>query len=213
MSHVSSLPPPPPPAPFGGSPPPFVLHPNPFASAYQVRPSARWYFIVIVIGFAISVIGPVVIVTSAIKFVDKIDDFQRVDVPGTGTVLLEAGSYTVYAEGSGTGRVTIRQPNEQLVELRPYSGEISYDVSNHDGRALFSFRAGVTGRYFIATTGPAGAVIAIGPGLGSGLVAGILAGIGLILAGIAFAVVGSIVVGAKRRRSRRAQFTSPPPRS
>ena len=110
MSHVSSLPPPPPPAPFGGSPPPFVLHPNPLASPYQVRPRARWYFIVIAIGFVIAVIGPVVIVTSAIKFVDKIDDFQRVNVPGTDTVLLEAGSYTVYAARSAGVRVEPSSP-------------------------------------------------------------------------------------------------------
>jgi len=208
MSHVSTLPPPPPPSagPFGPPPPNFGLSPNPFAPSREIRPRGSWYFIVVAVGLALAIIGVVVIAMSAIGFADKIDDFRRVDVPGTATVVLDAGSYTVYAEGVGTANVTIRQQNEQMVELRPYSSDITYDMSDHHGHAVFSFRAPVTGSYFVSTTGPPGAIVAIGPGLGSGLIAGILGGIGLILGGMAFAIVGSIIVGVKRGRSRRSQF-------
>ena len=199
MCHVSSLPPPSSAAPFGAPPPNFGLSPNPFAPGREIRPKGSWYAIVIAIGVAIAILGVVVIVRSAIGFADKIDDFRRVEVPGTATIALEAGSYTVYAEGIGGADVTIRQPNERIVELRRYSSEITYDVGSHHGRGAFSFRAPVAGRYFVSTTGQPGAIVAIGPGLGSGLVAGILGGIGLIVAGIAFAIVGSIVVAVRRR--------------
>lgn len=208
MRHVSSLPPPPPPpaAPFGATPPPFGVAPSPFGPSHEIRPRASWYFIVLGIGFVAAVLGVVLIVSTAIGFANKIDDFHRIDVPGTQTIVLDAGAYTVYLEGAGGADITIRKANEQLVPLRPYSSEVSYEVSGHDGRAAFSFRADEAGQYRVTATGASGAVVAIGPGLGSGLVGGILGGVGLILGGIAFAVIGSIIVGVKRGKSRRSRI-------
>ena len=100
-----------------------------------------WYWIAVGVGVVAGLVGVVLIVTSVIGLNDKVDDFQRVDVPATETVYLDEGSYTVYAEDvflgdsdwSFTGDVEIRDATERLVDLRPYRSRTTYDVSDREG--------------------------------------------------------------------------------
>lgn len=162
-------------------------------------------------------VGIVLIVRTAVSFVDKIDDFQRVSVPGTETVHLDEGSYTVYAESgfrgetdswSFNGSVEIRDPQERLVELRRYGSRTTYDFDDREGLALWSFRADETGDYRVTTTGNPGALVAVGPGLGAGIVGGVLGGIGLIVAGGLFALITIIVTAVRRGSARRRQLAT-----
>jgi hypothetical protein len=163
------------------------------------------------------VVGIVLVVRSAMMFIDKIDEFQRVGVPGTSSIQLEEGSYTVYAENdllgetstwSFDGSVEIRDSRERLVELRRYGSQTTYDVSNREGLALWSFRADAAGTYRVTTAGRPGTIVAIGPGIGAGLVGGVIGGILLIVAGGLFALITIIVTAVRRGRARRRQMAA-----
>ena len=162
-------------------------------------------------------LGVVLIVRAAVSFVDKIEDFQRVEVPGTEAIRLDAGSYTIYAEGgffgdsdtwSFEGSVEIRGPDERLVELRRYGSRTTYDVSDHEGFAVWTFRVDETGTYRVTTSGNPGTAVAIGPGLGAGLVGGVVGGILLIIAGGLFALITIIVTAVRRGNARRRHIVA-----
>lgn len=162
-------------------------------------------------------VGIVLIVRSAVTWVDKIDDFERVSVPGTETIHLDEGSYTVYAENgffgdtdtwSFNGSVEIRDSHERLVELRRYDTRTTYDINDREGLALWSFHADETGNYRVTTSGSPGTLVAIGPGLGAGLIGGVLGGIGLIVVGGLFALITIIVTAVRRGNARRRQFAA-----
>jgi hypothetical protein len=165
-------------------------------------------------------LGIVLIVRAALAFVDKIEDFQRVEVPGTETIHLDEGSYTVYAEGAFVGdtdtwtfggSVEIRDSRERLVELRRYGSRTTYDTSGYEGFAMWSFRAEETGDYRVTTSGSPGTVVAIGPGLGAGLVGGVVGGILLIVAGGLFGLITIIVTAVRRGSAKRRQLAAPVP--
>ena len=168
-------------------------------------------------GLVCVLVGIVLIVRSAVRFVDKIDDFQRVDVPGTETIHLDEGSYTVYAENgffgetstwSFNGAIEIRDSGERLVELRRYGSRTTYDISNREGFALWSFHADETGNYRVTTDGGPGTIVAIGPGIGAGLFGGVVGGILLIVAGGLFALITIIVTAVRRGNARRRQLAA-----
>lgn len=178
----------------------------PIGPRAKLRPRGRWYLVFVAIGVVGLIVGGGVIVRSVVTFADRIDGFHRVGVPGTETITLDEGSYTVYFETSGGSStfgadVAISAPNEQVVELQSYSSTVTYDVPGHNGRAVWSFRADAAGDYTVTADGRFG-VVAVGPGLGRGLVSGILVGIGLILVTAVAAIVGIIVVAVRRGRSR-----------
>ena len=135
--------------------------PQPFPPGSEIRPGTGWYWIAVGVGVVAGLVGVVLIVRSVIGFVDKVDDFQRVDVPATETVYLDEGSYTVYAEDvflgdsdwSFTGDVEIRDATERLVELRPYRSRTTYDVST-TARASRSGRSAPTSPATIASRPP-----------------------------------------------------------
>lgn len=159
-------------------------------------------------------VGIVLMVRSAIGFVDTIEDFERIEAPGTSSIDLEEGSYTVYAESDLFGRVAvtcgdlqIRGPGERMVELEPYSSSVTYTASGHHGFARCSFHADVTGTYRVITSTSSG-TIAIGPGLGAGLIGGLLVGILLMVVGGLFALITIIVTAVRRGKARRRQMAA-----
>lgn len=154
----------------------------------------------------------------------QVGSFQRVQVPGQGTVTFsKPGGYLVYFEGpgfaglshTGTVRVSIHSDaSGQQVSLSPLSGkQETYTIGGHSGQAVASFSITTPGQYVVNTgtsTDPAPADIALGPGIGStlaiaivGLVFGILALVGAVTLGIITAVLGS-------RRARRLRYAGPP---
>lgn len=198
--------------------------PPPAVPSEQVRPS-KWWFVaaglIAVVGIVLAVVWFVV---GMMRFFDTIDEFQRVEVPGTSDVVLDdPGGYSVYHEyrgasgDDGFGRfapepsVTITDPSGDEVPLEPYTSEVSYDGSGHEGVALSTFDAEEAGTYTVEAEGDAGTEVAIGPGIGSGLVATIVGGFVIGGAGVLVGGIMAIVVGVRRSQNRRSLMGPTPP--
>lgn len=190
--------------------PPVAPHP----ATEPLKPNGWWY--VVAAGLAIGgiVIAVVIGVRAAVTYSDRIDGFERVDVPGVDTVLLESGGHTIYHEYAGAGdefgfspsvSVSVAAPDGSAVELDDYTGSFTYGTTDHEGEALFTFDAEEPGDYTVRVEGESGSEIAVGRGLASGLFAGIagalVAGFGGVVAGIIIAIVVAVKrSGARTRR-------------
>lgn len=201
---------------------PGTYPPPPPASMGKVKPSGWWFALAGLIPVAGVVVAVVIFVVGLTAFVDRIEDFHRVEVPGSETITLREGSYSVYQEfggaadeGSGTygtASVAITGPTGEDVDLDSYDSRVTYTGSDEEGIAMASFRADTSGEYTVTAEGPESMTIAIGPGLGRGIVATIVGAFvvgGLsVLAGIVIAVV----VGIRRSQNRsRMRGPMPPP--
>ncbi|MBL1075858.1 hypothetical protein JK358_15790 [Nocardia sp. 2] len=182
--------------PPGGYPP---------AQQPRITPPA-WWFAVGALLIVVGVVGAIALAVSSFTGMsDKIDGFQRVAIPGSGTVQLESGSYTVYIEGpdGATGSVLITAPDGSEVTLEPYSSKVTYSFGGHDGEAEFSFQATQSGTYDVTTEGPSGSNIAIGEGLGGGIVGSVLGALALGLGGLFLGIIVLIVTAVKRSGSKK----------
>ena len=182
-------------------------------------PSRRGYAIaslIAVLGLMIGVSG---LVRGFGELSDRVDSFQRVEVPGNGRFeFAKAGDFTVYYETSGTGggevvtvslppvRVTlVPEPGGAPIPIQEYGGSFDYSVGGHYGTALATFRIDTPGTYVLtaeAEIPPGAAQLAIGKGLGGTLARTIIPGIFLGVALIAAAIV-AVVTAIRRRRARR----------
>lgn len=194
----------------------------PRANAEPIRPSAGWFGLAgLVAGIGI-VVAIVLWVRTVTGYLDKIDDFQRIDIPGEGTVTLEeTGGYTIYHEypgadddffGPDIASITVTAPDGSGVDLRDYSSTVTYSGSGHDGIALFSFTADEAGAYAVSVDGDGGE-LAVGRGLGGGIVGGIVGGLVVGFVGVVAGIVIAVVVGVQRGRNRRRRqvWGRPPP--
>ena len=174
-----------------------------------VSPAGYW------VGAVIVVLGLITAGTWAmgmLRMNDRIDDFQRVRIPGEQTVLIEqASDQVVYFEGlnvpvlSGVD-VSVTDPLGDDVTLRQYSANLIYDVPGapYSGQAILTFRAEMRGRYHISTSGastPFG-LVAIGPSIG-GNVAATIVGAGLLCLFVGGGGVALMIVTAIRRSRQR----------
>ena len=156
---------------------------------------------------------------------DRVETFQRVEVPGTSEVSFDkAGDFTLYFEAFGVSgdEGASAVPSMEIglepaqgdtpVTLERYSGTATYKLSGHEGRALATFHV-EPGTYLLTSTAdaePGSVQLAVGGGLGAGLVQLIVPGIILVIALIG-AVVLAIVTAIRRSRSRiRSQTAFPP---
>lgn len=208
----------PPPGPHGG-PLPAPGPPRPGEPA-RIRPGAGW-FVFGGILMAVAVIGSIgIMAVSAVNVFSKVDDFERVGVPGQGPVeITSTGSYTIYHEFRGADDVRspssvddleLVSPSGATVPLQRYDGTISYATGNREGVALRSFRAEETGTYQLSSESLTG-TLAVGEGLGSGLVAAVVFG---IVFGLAFFVAGLVIIivtAVRRGKSKRAMGPRLPP--
>jgi hypothetical protein len=198
------------------------MQPGSFAPPPPVIPSeeygpSKWWFLVAglvaVGGIAMAI---VIFVVGMMSFLDRVEGFERVAVPGTTEVELGTGGYSVYHEydgASNTGTrfvgvpaVTITSPTGQDVTLRPYRGNVTYSGSGHEGEGILTFDADQAGTYVVEVTGEPGSEVAIGRGIGRGLVGTIVgafaaAGIGIVAGGVI-----AIVVGVRRSQNRRSRM-------
>lgn len=182
-------------------------------------PSKRGYVIAAILAVLGLTFGGGGLLVGLNQVSDKVDGFQRIDVPGSGAVRFTApGEFTVYYEATGTtadGGVNVSLPPVQIlltggeggepVRLSEYEGSLNYDVGGHEGFAVATFRIDTPGTYVLAgdaTIAPGIAQLAVGHGLGGDLVQTILPGLVLFLAFLAAAIV-AIVTFVRRRRARR----------
>lgn len=161
--------------------------------------------------FVIAVAGGVLAGVSFFSLDRQVDSFQRVQVPGQGTVTFsQPGGYFLYFEGPGfnslssTGTVRVSITNDasgQPVSLGSLGdAHESYSFGGHSGQAVASFTITTPGRYVVTTgtpTSPAPADIALGPGLGSALATAI---VGLVFGILALIAAVFLVIGTAVRR-------------
>src|SRR5688572_24740537 len=117
------------PGPYAGPQPPAS-----YGAEGPLKPSGWWYVFAGLLGVGGVVLAFVVGIGAASTYSDTIDDFQRVDVPGSDTVRLEAGDYTVYHEYFGADDefgsspnvdVSITGPDGDSVPLDGYTGSFT----------------------------------------------------------------------------------------
>jgi hypothetical protein len=198
--------------------------PPPVVPSEQVTPSKWWFLTAGLIAVAGIVLAVIWFVVGLMRFFDTIEDFQRVDVPGTSEIDIDdPGGYSVYHEYSGAsgddgfGRfvsdpsITITDPSGNDVPLDPYSSSVTYSGSGHEGVAVSTFDADEAGTYTVETQGDSGSEVAIGPGIGSGLVATIVGGFAIGGAGVLAGGIMAIVVGVRRSQNRRSLMGPVPP--
>jgi hypothetical protein len=181
-----------------------------------VGPSKAWFWLAGAIGLLGIALGTFLVVAAVVGYFDRIDDFQRVPVPGSGEVLLEDdGGYTVYFEApfipdADDPDVEVRiEPvgGGAPLRLRDYGSSVSYSQGDVDGTAMQSFRVEEPGTYEVTATGEPGRV-AIGRGLGSAIRPG-LVGAAVIVAAIIVAATLALLVGLRRISAKR-RFPPPP---
>ncbi|HMG40666.1 MAG TPA: hypothetical protein VK611_05025 [Acidimicrobiales bacterium] len=193
-------------------PGPYGAPPVAPSSTEPLKPNGWWYVVAATLGIGGIVLAVVIGVRTAQTYSDRIGDFQRVDVPGSGTVTLDSGNYSVYQEFDGANddfrfdpsvTVNLTAPDGSAVDLDSYSGTVTYaDGDGHEGEALFTFRAEESGDYRVSAEGDSESVIAVGPGIGGGLVAGIIGALLSGFVGVIAGVVVAIIVAVKRSGSK-----------
>jgi hypothetical protein len=182
-----------------------------------IRPSLRWFWLAGAIFLVGATVGVVLLAGAAVSFVGRVDDFQRVPVPGASVVTLNhAGGYTVYLEYPGADSLADQRSVDvtltplsggEPLPLVPYSSDVSYAFGAHEGVAFVSFHIDAPGQYRLTVQEGIGQVdeVAVGEGLGAGLGGAIVAGV--LVGGISTlaAATMAIVTGVRRSTARRAQ--------
>lgn len=116
----------------------------------------------------------------------RIDDFDRMSIPGTMTVQLDkATGRVMYYEGSNTIRlneltIAVTDPAGTPVDVSPYDGEMIYEtVDSTQGRAVATFDASEPGTYQIAVSGVDSGQLVVGESFSSRALPGVLAGLAI----------------------------------
>jgi hypothetical protein len=172
------------------------------------RPSTRGYWA----GGALVVVATLVAVawlaSGFLGFMDRVDGFHRVAVPGTTTLELAAGATEVVFVEAPRGlpvdaHVAVSGP-AGAVTLSPYPRDLRYDVPGHSdlvGGALAQFRADRSGRYTVRAGGaaPAGTVVAIGDHVDFDAGSNLVTALAVFVVG---AGLGGAVMARTARRAR-----------
>ncbi|MFB7722442.1 hypothetical protein [Nocardia sp. NPDC056100] len=148
---------------------------------------------------------------SVVRMNDQVNQFQRVAVPGSGDLRLEAGDYRIYFEyvGDGTAAdpsfdaaVRLTDPAARPVDLRAANGT-SYQMGSHNGQSEFTFHADEAGVYRLTAQGSPNVTVAVGGNLITSIMRTILVplalGFGGFIAGIAI-IVTVVIRGARSQR-------------
>jgi hypothetical protein len=159
------------------------------------------------------VAGIALIVAGVRSYIDKVEGFERVDVPGSAEVSLEDdGGYSIYYERPGLDSedplpsisVAVTGPDGSAVDLDRYSSDVSYSVSGFDGRGVFTFDADQPGAYRVRTDGSQGQV-AVGRGIGARFAGAVVAGVATLLLAPVLGAVVALMTFLRRSRAKRAQ--------
>ena len=117
---------------------------------------------------------------------DRIDDFDRVSIPGTMSVQLdEATGRVMYYEGTDTIRfnelsIAVTDPAGTPVDVSPYDGEMIYETGDlTQGRAVATFDVSEPGTYEIAVSGIDSGQLVVGESFSGRALPGVLAGLAI----------------------------------
>jgi hypothetical protein len=155
------------------------------------------------------------LVLGFVSLSSKVDAFQRVPLPGGGTVTLNhSGGYVVYYEGPGATsgqipsfnvRITPTAPPAAVADLRSYTATVTYTIGVHQGRAVLTLQVVHPGKFLVTASGAtavAGSDLAFGSSVAGGIVGTVLLSLGLIFLGIIVAIVLFIIRLTRTRRAR-----------
>jgi hypothetical protein len=182
-----------------------------------IRPSRLGYWLAAALA-ALAVACAILAVLSFLSLSRQVSSFQRVPVPGQGTVTFTGpGGYLIYFEGPGlasassTGLVRVAlqsQADGQQVPISPLrAASETYTMAGHSGRAVAAFTIVRPGTYELSAglpDGPAPADLAVGHGIGGGVaraVTGITIGVLALIASITAGVITGVRRGLSRRRA------------
>lgn len=203
------------------------------SSAGPIPPAKPKGRVALVLGTVLLVsgiaLGIVLAVTGVVNMADAVDDYQRVPVPGGGSVeLTETGTYHLYYERPPSlvgdsyfspSQLAITGPGGAQLPIVVGRTSSTYEFGDRSGRSIGTFRADVAGTYQIRTLqldGESGdfsfeptgqiAVTKDSPFRSVGLVlAGVFGGGAMVLTGIVLLIVG----GVRRSRSKQAAYVGP----
>ena len=175
-------------------------------------PSIAGYLLAVLLAVAGVLAGVALIVSGVRSYIDKVEGFERFPVPGSEEVRLdEEGGYSIYFERPGLDdqdalpvvSVSVTAPDGSTLDLDPYDSEVSYEVSGHDGRGVFTFRASEPGTYEIRADG-LGGELAVGRGIGARFAGAVVAGVATLLLAPVVGAVLALVTFLRRSRAKRA---------
>ena len=149
-------------------------------------PSTSRYWLAAVIAIVGLVVGVAFGVMSYRDSQDRIDDFDRVSIPGTMSVQLdEATGRVMYYEGTDTIRfnelsIAVTDPAGTPVDVSPYDGEMIYETGDlTQGRAVATFDVSEPGTYEIAVSGIDSGQLVVGESFSGRALPGVLAGLAI----------------------------------
>lgn len=170
--------------------------------------------------FAILLVAGLLALIGSVKsFSDATGSLSRASGPGVSTVTLDAGEQVVYAEypgancngvrrrrGRRTGcervamplfQLSVRGPDERLVDVGTYGSSLSYSSGGHTGRAFGTIDVPESGDYTVTLTGSP-ITVAIGDSIAGSIVRLVLS-ILVLLTGLVGLVATAITVLVRRR--------------
>ena len=218
-------PPQPPPPPAYGPPHYGGWAPAPAPVRNKLRPSAAWYWVAGAIGVLGAIAASIMVVSSVVVTVNRVEDFQRVAVPGSGVITLDdTGGYTVYYEEPGIGVGFVPPLRVEIIEvatgdqlsLRPYDADADYTFGGHEGVAVFTFSIDRPGNYEVVAGGGhfafedvAFGEVAIGRSIFRRLFVGVSGGVVVGLVAVLATVLIAVITGVHRNDDRRRQQWGP----
>ena len=152
-----------------------------------------------------------------VSITQTVEDFERVPIPGTRTLSLEAEKVILYVEGPGADeltppvRVTVSDARtETRVPIASYNGSLTYSFDT-TGSAVATVTPPRAQSYVVRTesTSASSYELAIGESIAGRIVSAIL---GAFAVGGILAIAGTgLIVATSIRRSRRKAAAAAPP--
>ncbi|MEU0540413.1 hypothetical protein ABZ319_11115 [Nocardia sp. NPDC005978] len=176
-----------------------------------VKPSL-WWIVPGIVAIIAGIVGAAVFGFSALfQALDEVDDYQRVQSPGSGEVSLTADTdYTIYLEYSGASEygpqgdvyVTLTDPSGDTVHLTDPKGTTTYQVNAVEGRAGFTFHTEQAGTYLLTGESSARITLAVTEGSPSAAFGTIGIALGIVAAGfvVGLAIIVTVVIMRGRNR-------------
>ncbi len=167
---------------------------------------------------ALSVVGAILWgVMGVIGISDTVEDFERVPIPGSRTLNLDAEKVVLYVEGPGVDEITpavsVRVTDagsEARIPVASYTNSLTYTFGE-TGTAVATVTPPHAGPYVVRTEGSSasGFELAIGESIAGRIVSAI---VGAFAVGGIMAIAGTgLIVATSIRRARRRTAAQEPP--
>lgn len=185
-----------------------------------LRPRATWYWVGGGVAAVAAAIAVFLFVRGLFGFIGQVDDFSRLEVPGSTVVHLEAGEWMLYHEGrTGFGSLNATDvdvstvPDESSIAVQSGDLSMTYDDGTRSGVSFARFDAPADGNYRITIDDPfeTGGEVAVGRPLFDALVPWLVGAVGVGGVGVLAGLTTILVVAVRRTRAKRLRQPATPP--